>query len=33
MTSIRSRSAGGIVSSTFAVVMNITFERSNGTSR
>ena len=30
MTSMRSRSAGGIGSSRFAVVMNMTSERSNG---
>ena len=33
ITSIRSRSAGGTGSSTFAVVMKSTSERSNGTSR
>jgi hypothetical protein len=33
MISIRSRSGPGIVSSTFAVQMNITPERSNGTPR
>ncbi len=30
---MRSRSGPGIVSSTFAVVMNSTFDRSNGTPR
>ena len=30
---MRSRSGPGIVSSTFAVQMNITFDRSNGTAR
>ena len=30
---MRSRSGPGIVSSTFAVHTNITFERSNGTAR
>ena len=30
---MRSRSGAGIVSSVLAVAMNITFERSNGTSR
>ena len=30
---MRSRSGPGIVSSVFAVVMNMTRERSNGTSR
>ena len=33
MTSMRSRSGAGTVSSVFAVVMNITRDRSNGTSR
>ena len=33
MISMRSRRAGGIGSSRLAVVMKITFERSNGTSR
>ena len=33
MISMRSRSGPGIVSSVLAVVTNITFERSNGTSR
>ena len=33
MTSMRSRSGPGMLSSTFAVVMNMTRDRSNGTPR